>query len=229
MKVLDLFCGGGGASVGYHRAGFEVMGLDINDQPDYPFPFIKGDAIKFLEDYVNNTSGKHYFDTDMFHASPPCQAYSYATTQWKNKGNVYPDLVKRVRELLLLSGVPFVIENVTNSPLRKDLVLCGQMFNLNVYRHRVFELGGVIVPQIPHEKHTGHIGDGKMISVFGHGGGVRYKHCTSDLKVWKEAMGISWITKRKTLTESIPPAYTEYIGRCILTTNQLVRENDRAL
>lgn len=218
MILLDLFCGGGGSSMGYKQAGFDVIGVDIKYQPDYPFEFYQEDAIHFLE-YFTRTLAR----VDIIHASPPCQAYSYATTQWKNKGNEYPDLIEKVRELLLKTGKPFIIENVMNAPLRKDLVLCGQMFDLNVIRHRAFELEGVIVPQIPHEKHTGKVGDGKLVSVFGHGGGKRYNYCTSDLNVWKEAMGIDWMKKRKTLTESIPPAYTEYIGKVLLSTNQLVR------
>lgn len=200
MKVLDLFCGGGGASMGIHLAGHEVEGLDIVFQKEYPFKFIQGDALDYILDGY-----------DAFHASPPCQRFSKSTKQWINLGYEYPDLIALTRERLLLTGKPFVLENVTEAPLRKDLILCGQMFNLNVRRHRAFEIHGFEVPAIEHTKHIGRVGDGRIVSVFGHGGGVRYNHATSDMNVWREAMNISWITKRKTLAESIPPDYTKYI------------------
>lgn len=204
MKILDLFCGGGGASMGIHLAGHEVTGVDIVNQPEYPFTFIQADALTVsLEGY------------DAFHASPPCQAYSYATTQWKNKGNEYPDLLNLVRERLLKTGKPFVLENVQNAPIRKDVLLCMGMFDKDrkytVRRHRIFEIHGFSVPQPEHKTHQGKVGDGRVISVFGHGGGKRYNHCACDMETWKQAMNISWITKRRTLTESIPPDYTKYI------------------
>lgn len=205
MKVLDLYCGGGGASMGIYEAGHSVMGVDINEQREYPFAYFWCDALDFLK----NSNQVDNFDA--FWASPPCQAYSYATTQWKNLGYTYPDLIDETRQLLLQTGKPFVIENVINAPLRRDLMLCGQMFNLNVRRHRIFEIHGFSVPQIPHTKHIGIVGDGRIVTVAGHGGGRRYNHCSADMNVWREAMGIDWITKRKTLTEAIPPAYSEYI------------------
>lgn len=213
ITILDLYCGGGGASVGYVNAGFRVIGVDIISQSEYPYSFIRADALQMLNDLILFKNTVYDYGFNAIHASPPCQYYSYATTQWKNLGKEYPDLIGKTRELLLATGLPFIIENVVSAPLRKDLVLCGQMFNLNVRRHRVFEIHGFTVPQIKHEKHIGKVGDGKIISVFGHGGGKRYNHCSSNIEVWKEAMGIDWINKRKTLVESIPPAYTEYIGK----------------
>lgn len=206
MKVLDLFCGAGGASMGIFQAGFEVTGVDIEEQPDYPFEFILENAL------CVDLSGY-----DAYFASPPCQEYSVATLQWKTKGYDYPDLINDIRDKLVCTGKPFVIENVVRSPLRKDLLLCGQMFGKDlkyeVRRHRVFEIHGFKVPQIKHETHKGRVGDGRIISVFGHGGGKRYNHASSDLKIWKEAMQVPWMTKRRSVTESIPPYYTEYIFR----------------
>ena len=211
--VLDLFCGVGGASMGISRAGFRVEGVDIHPQPDYPFDFHQADAIKWLEDILE--SGFDEFDA--YFASPPCQAYSAANKQWRNKGYEYPDMVEVTRELLLATGKPFVLENVPRSPLRKDLELCMSMFDdgreFMVRRHRVFEIHGFEVPQPEHKKHHGggRVGDGRIISVFGHGGGRRYNHASSKIDDWCVAMGIDWTRKRKSLAEAIPPAYTEYI------------------
>lgn len=209
MKILDLFCGAGGASMGISMAGFEIEGMDINPiaLAEYPFHSYKFDITK-----LNPEDLRSY---DAFFASPPCQHYSYATTQWRNKGNVYPDLIRYTRDLLLETGKPFVLENVVGSPLRKDLMLCMSMFDdgraYMVRRHRIFEIHGFTVNQITHLKHDGKVGDGRIISVFGHGGGKRYNHATSDLQAWKTAMGMHWVNKRRNLTEAIPPEYTRYI------------------
>lgn len=213
-KVLDLFCGAGGASMGISKAGFEVVGVDISSQPDYPFQFIQADAIPFVViDYMEDKINTY----DAIFASPPCQAYSVANRQWRNKGYEYPDLVNATRDVLLDTGLPFVLENVPSSPLRKDLTLCMSMFDdgreYMVRRHRIFEIHGFEVPQPAHATSHGggRVGDGRIISVFGHGGGKRYNHATSNLDAWRCAMGTPWITKRKSITEAIPPAYTEYI------------------
>lgn len=208
MKILDLFCGVGGASMGIHLAGHEVVGVDINAQPDYPFEFIQEDVTKLPDTF--------FTAFDAIHASPPCQAYSYATTQWRNRGNSYPNLIDFTRDLLIRFNKPFVIENVPNAPLRKDLLLCYGMFddgtkNYVVRRHRIFEIHGFTVPQPEHKSHSGKVGDGRVISVFGHGGGKRYNHATSNLDAWREAMGLPWATKRKSIAEAIPPEYTHYI------------------
>ena len=210
-KVLDLFCGAGGASMGISKAGFDVQGIDINEQPDYPFIFVRGDAVAYLETKFDID------EYDAIFASPPCQAYSVANRQWRNLGYEYPDLVEITRSLLLGCGLPFVLENVPNSPLRKDLTLCMSMFDdgreYMVRRHRVFEIWGFEVPQPAHKTSHGggRVGDGRIISVFGHGGGTRYNHATSNLDAWRCAMGTPWMKKRKSITEAIPPAYTEYI------------------
>jgi DNA (cytosine-5)-methyltransferase 1 len=209
MKVLDLFCGAGGASMGIHRASHEVTGFDNDYVAIQQYPFTKScyDITLLTPEDLDRF--------DAFHASPPCQAYSYATAQWRGLGNEYPDLIDFTRNLLLATGKPFVLENVPNSPLRKDLMLCMSMFDdgreFMVRRHRVFEIHGFTVPQPAHEKHKGRVGDGRIISVFGHGGGKRYNHATSDLNAWKIAMGLPWVTKRRQVSEAIPPEYTQYI------------------
>jgi hypothetical protein len=207
MKILDICSGVGGASMGIHLAGHSVTGLDIDPKQleDYPFEKILGDAL---------TCSLEGFDA--YFASPPCQRYSYATTQWRNKGNEYPDLISQIRDRLLTTGKPFVLENVVGAPLRQDLLLCGQMFDkpekrFTIRRHRIFEIHGFTVPQIEHIKHTGIVGDGRVLSIFGHGGGVRYNHCSSKLADWKEVMEMPWAKTRRQVTESIPPFYTRYI------------------
>jgi site-specific DNA-cytosine methylase len=211
VKILDLFCCAGGASMGIHRAGHQVEGVDFNKEAldEYPFDNTNFDITKLTSDELRKQS------FDAFFASPPCQHYSYATTQWRNLGNEYPDLIDFTRKLLLGTGKPFVLENVVGSPLRRDLMLCMSMFDDGrqyvVRRHRIFEIHGFDVPQPEHRTHIGRVGDGRVISVFGHGGGQRYNHATSDKEAWKIAMGMPWVNRRRNLTEAIPPEYTEYI------------------
>jgi hypothetical protein len=144
VRLLDLFCGAGGAGVGYHRAGFEVVGVDIEPQPNFPFEFVQADAMTYPLDGF-----------DAIHASPPCQAYSLASGyQGKGARAKYPELVGPTRDLLVQTGLPWVIENVPNAPIRKDLLLCGEMFGLRLHRHRIFELGGrFAMMQHPHSPH----------------------------------------------------------------------------
>lgn len=215
MRVLDLYCGAGGASKGIVDAGHTVEGVDINKDllEHYPYLYLNiGDALKVLDNIVDYHLQDQY---DAFWASPPCQAYSYATTQWKNKGYDYPDLIDETRKRLVRIGKPFVIENVPNAPLRRDLMLCMSMFDdgreFMVRRHRIFEIHGFEVPQPEHKKHVGRIGDGRHLSVFGHGGGKRYNHASSKIDDWQIAMGINWTRKRKYLAEAIPPSYSKYI------------------
>lgn len=223
MKLLDLFCKAGGAAVGYHRAGFDdITGIDIEPQPRYPFRFIQGDALEYL--------AAHGAEYDAIHASPPCQAYSQAQTL---KNNLHPDLVGPTRELLNAISKPWVIENVEGAPLHANLMLCGSMFGLGygdlvLMRHRYFESGGGwnLSPFTPYTCNH----DGWAISVFGNsflGGpknGVSYNHPNGRIemgvKVGRIAMGIDWMTGKE-LSEAIPPAYTEYVGR------QLIAAMDR--
>lgn len=203
--LLDLFCGAGGCAKGYQRAGFEVYGVDINPQPNYcGETFAQADALHFLDALIQN-GGIYKFDA--VHASPPCQAF---TTARVIHGREHPDLLTPCRKLLKQTGLPWVIENVPGSPMRRDLELCGSMFNLGsdnggLIRHRWFEFWEpqlVLVPPCQHRE--------KTVSVFGHGG-----HIYHGVDDWREVMGIEWM-KRDELAQAIPPAYTELIGREVL-------------
>jgi DNA (cytosine-5)-methyltransferase 1 len=208
--LLDLFCGAGGAAMGYHRAGFDVIGYDIVDQPNYPFEFVKADAISVMGSLVYS---RRFMRTrwDAVHASPPCQRYSAMSKCRPGLGDSYPDLIGRTRKLLEEARLPYVIENVPGSPLRDPIMLCGHMFGLHLYRHRLFESSlPLVAPDHPaHVKpasKAGHWKPGTVISVAG--------NC-APIAVAREAMGIDW-TNRSELAEAIPPAYTEYIGAQLL-------------
>lgn len=203
MRILDLYCGAGGAAMGYHRAGLEVVGVDLNPQPNYPFEFHQGDAIEFLK------ARGHEFD--VAHASPPCQAYSAMTHARPGLAAKYPDLVGPTREALLAVGLPYVIENVPRAPLINPITLCGFMFGLELYRHRLFETSFVCLAPV-HPRHVqpasraGHWVPGTVMSVAGHVAPVAHA---------RAIMGIDWTT-REELAEAIPPAYTEHIGKQII-------------
>lgn len=206
--LLDAFCRKGGAGRGYQVAGFEIVGVDIEDHSDgYPGEFHQGDAIEFIH--------KHGHEFDVIHASPPCQSQT-ALTKGTNKGREYVNLIPQTRSALAEAGRPSIMENVQGSEVRRDLTLCGLTFGLRVFRHRWFELSGVHVPQPAHVSHSGHrvAGwrngrryDGDMYAVYGSGGGK------GSVAEWQEAMGIGWMSDRKDLAEAIPPAYTAYIGQ----------------
>lgn len=210
--LLDLFCGVGGASVGYARAGFDVVGVDIKPQPNYPFEFHQADALEFLAD----TDLKF----DAIHTSPPCQGYSSLTsgTNFKTHGEKYVKLIPQTRELLAQYDVPSVIENVTHAPVRKDINLCGEMFGLKVIRHRLFEVNNFSIPQPKHLKHRGRVKgwrhgkayEGYYYAVYGNGG---QKGTPAE---WQDAMGIHWTSRKVEIAEAIPPAYTEYIGKYMM-------------
>ena len=163
MRVVDLFCGGGGASMGMWQAGATwITGVDIADQREYPFWFFQAD--------VKNLTAAWLRQFDFAWASPPCQAYSYAAQRWRNTGREWADMVDLTRKALIASGIPFVIENVPGAPLEKDLRLCGEMFGLKVIRHRIFEIHGFVCPQLAHVKHRGMVKDGYYVTVAGNGG-----------------------------------------------------------
>lgn len=199
MRVLDLFCGAGGASVGYFKAGFDVTGVDINPQPNYPFEFIQADAFE-----VFATIGGRF---DLIHASPPCQYYSWGTR--KGRETKFPRYIPQLKECFF--ETPYVIENIMNA--KKDLdnpiMLCGTMFNLRLLKHRLFESNMPLL-QPEHKKHVGSVSSGDYVTVAGHGGNSK----TGDFSIaaWQEAMGINWLYTRPELAEAIPPSYTEYIG-----------------
>lgn len=203
MRALDLFCGAGGASMGLHRAGFEVVGVDIDRQPHYPFPFIQADATSPPLDL----SG-----FDLIWASPPCQAFSVAAAPHRNKGIKYPDLIEPVRAMLAASGALTIIENVPGAPVRADVVLDGTMFpGLKVIRKRLFELN-YRAPFALGFNVSGLIRRG-FSCVAGHGtpSNARIADAwhTSDAK--RAAMGIDWMN-RDELSQSIPPDYSEFLA-----------------
>lgn len=205
MKLLDLFCGAGGAAVGYYRAGFtEIVGVDIKPQPRYPFTFIQADA-SYPSDAFN------YDLFDLVHASPPCQRYTQMLNHGLAPRGSHADLIDPVRRLLRRAGSLFVIENVIGAPLINPVTLCGEMFGLRVIRHRLFE-SNVPLKQPAHLKHNsaGAIrkqGDsGYYYRVYGHETGKAS---------WGDAMGINWMRSAE-LAQAIPPAYTEWIGRRII-------------
>lgn len=212
MKLLDLFCGAGGCAEGYHRAGFEVVGVDHEPQKHYPFEFHQADAFAYCLDHAD--------EFDVIHGSPPCQAYSVAAALHRNAGRNYPDLVGATRDAMQQTGRPWIIENVPGAPLQSPIVLCGLMFGLHVFRHRIFESSEFIL-EPSHQSHTGkRIGHG-YYSVAG--GSGRWKSwgrsgegiMKGTIAECSDAMGIDWMT-RKELVQAIPPAYTEYIGRQLI-------------
>ncbi len=188
VRLLDLFCGAGGAAKGYHDAGFEVVGVDNKPQPNYPYEFVLADAMTYpLEGY------------DVIHASPPCQAYSRMRHLPWLRNKTYPLLIEPTRERLQASGTPWVIENVMDAKLPAGW-LCGAMFGLPFYRHRAFETSWFWM-QPGHPKHQRIIEAGRML-----GGRARKGH---------EAMTLDWMTPRER-DQAIPPAYTRYIGERVL-------------
>jgi len=209
LRALDLFCCAGGAGMGLHRAGFEVVGVDIRPQPRYPFEFHQADALTFPLDGF-----------DFIWASPPCQRFSDLAKRNGN-GHDWPDLIDPVRQRLISAGVAYVIENVEGAPLRKDLCLCGTMFpDLRVLRHRHFETN-IPIRQPFHGKHPhvftmdkrkNHYGkldqNTSFVQVTG-GGNCSVANASA-------AMGIDWMTKDE-LNEAIPPAYSEFIGRAAIS------------
>ncbi len=205
-RLLDLFCGAGGATRGYQLAGFHVTGVDIAPQPNYCGDvFHQTDALEFV--------AEHWRDFEAIHASPPCQASS-ALTKGTNAGREYPQLIPETRRLLRATGLPTVLENVQGSGLRRDLTLCGEMFGLGVIRHRYFELGRWTAMQPPHVAHRGRVAgyrhgrwfEGPYFAVYGEGGGK------GTVLQWQAAMGMPWTDVRKEIAEAIPPAFSRYIG-----------------
>jgi len=223
MRLLDLFCGAGGAAMGYSRAGFtEIVGVDIKPQKRYPFTFVQGDALEYV--------AAHWKEFDAIHASPPCQGYSIMRNLPWLKGREYPMLIEPTRELLTKTGAPWVIENVMGAKLDAGW-LCGAMFDLPVYRHRCFQTSFLwFAPHHPkHEevifpgpylgngskgraalpvRKTGHqYGFDRPGNAVGHGNMAGISA--------RDALGVSWMS-RDEATQAIPPAYTEFIGKQLL-------------
>jgi DNA (cytosine-5)-methyltransferase 1 len=190
--------------MGYYRAGFDVTGVDLAPQPRYPFAFIQSDALEYV------AAHGHAFDA--IHASPPCQAYT--PLRALQEGKEYPDLVAATRDALEATGRPWVIENVPGSPLRSYITLCGGMFGLRTYRHRRFESNTLLLAP-EHPKHVIKTSTKKRRACWDAG---LHVSVTGDVGVYvgSEAMGINWMTGNE-LSQAIPPAYTEYLGRQLLT------------
>ena len=194
--------------MGYHRAGFEVIGVDHKPQPHYPFEFHQADALGFpLEGF------------DAIHASPPCQFYS-RTEHRKRQGIVYPALIEPTQQAVRAAGVLYVIENVETAwpALWLPVLLCGGMFGLGVTRHRLFEANWPL--SAPLHTCNGKLVDRDQVSVTRHGPPARWyrKHPGAhfNIETWHHAMGIDWMPRGR-LTEAIPPAYTEWIGRQLMS------------
>ncbi|MFD7404076.1 DNA methylase [Streptomyces sp. NPDC059866] len=225
LRVLDLFSCAGGAAVGYDLAGFEVDGCDIADRPRYPFAYHQGDALEYLAHLIATGDIERYV---LVHASPPCQAgcaLTVGTNASQGWGGTHTDLVTATRELLDLTGLPYVIEQPNGrAEIRKDLTLCGETFGLGVLRHRNFELGRWATARPAHPKHRGYVRgwrhgiyrDGPYVAAYGDGGG---KATVAEMQA---AMGITWTDVHEELTEAIPPAYTKWIGHAFLTARREV-------
>ena len=218
-RLLDLFCCAGGAAVGYARAGFEVVGVDIAFQENYPFEFHQADAIEFVREH-----GREF---DVIHASPPCQLFSRTKTL---HGNEHPDLIEPTRMELKAAGRPWVLENVVGAPLIDPIRLTGQHFGmtapdvdgvpLKLVRTRLFESN---VELRPPDSFTANR-DIQTASVYGAGGGWTPRHRDNPDRrggyiphtdVLKQLLGIDWMTKRE-MSQSIPPAFTEHIGKQLI-------------
>jgi hypothetical protein len=183
-RILDLFCGAGGCGTGYAWAGFDVVGVDFRDQPRYPFEFHQADALTYpLAGF------------DAIHASPPCQHYA-GVTRWRGKAEDHPDLVAKTRDLLDATGLPWVMENVREAPIRGDILLCGTALGLPVRRHRHFETnwsGVLMVPPCQHRSSD-----------------YAFEH--KQERAYADAMECDWMSSREA-REAIPPRYTEWIGQ----------------
>ena len=207
MKLLDLFCGVGGASVGYAQAGFEVHGVDLKHGKRYPFTYLRADVLDIFKDdaFINQF--------DVIHASPPCQTHSITQHLRKAQGKSTKklDLIPETRAALIASGKPYIIENVPGSPLINPIQLCGSSFGLKVRRHRLFESNlSLIGSECLHKE------QGRPVGVYGslrddipHGGKT-----ADSIDQAREAMGISWAIWSE-LVEAIPPLYTSYLGNQI--------------
>lgn len=226
--LLDLFCGAGGCAMGYHRAGFDVLGVDSMKQPNYPFGFRQADAMMYLRNLIegdHDSCGIHTDAVAAIHASPPCQHYSKARHTPGSVGREYPDLLGKTMRLLEQTGRHWVVENVPGAPLDYAAILCGTMFGLPLRRHRLFS--GSFMLMAPTNPCNHRDGDltvfGKVVQVCGTkaapylaaSGRTHYRPKRVSLESGQRAMGIDWMNRGE-LSQTIPPAYTEFIGRQLL-------------
>jgi DNA (cytosine-5)-methyltransferase 1 len=205
--LLDLYCGAGGAAEGYWRAGYQPIGVDVREQPRYPFPFACADATSVSVSWSRFAAA---------HASPPCQRWSVLRFVRPEKGQDHPDLITPTRAMLEASGLPYVIENVPGAPLESAVTLCGSMFDLGsgerqLRRHRLFEANfPLLVPSCRHRGlAVGVYGDADGRETFGGRGGYQ-----GTREERQEAMQIGWMNDYE-LTQAIPPAYTSHLGRAL--------------
>ena len=218
MKLLDLFCGVGGASVGYAQAGFEVRGVDLKHGKRYPFTYLRADVLDILKDkeFINQF--------DVIHASPPCQTHSITKHLRNAQGGSTSklDLIPETRAALIASGKPYVIENVVGSPLIDPIQLCGSSFDLKVRRHRLFESNMDLTGSI-----CDHKNQGKPIGVYGsmgdqpqglnkaNGKYVYGGQVARTIQEAQNAMGMDWGIWSE-IKEAIPPAFTKYLGHQLI-------------
>jgi hypothetical protein len=205
-RLLDLFCGAGGASMGYSRAGFEVVGVDIKPQPNYPFPELwEVDVLTFGPEALAD-------GFDAIHASPPCQGYANVTL-WRGDQDGHERLIEETRELLEATGLPYVIENVRTTALRDPMMLCGSQFGLPIRRHRYFETNWPLFDSLQHpcQHHPSHL-------AFEHKGERAYA----------DAMGCGWMTSLEA-REAIPPVFTAFIGERLAAHLKAGEKADRAM
>lgn len=226
MRILDLYCGAGGAGMGYHQAGFDVVGVDFKAQKRYPFAFIQMDCLALDQRFLRSF--------DAIHASPPCQAHTSMKTMHNAKPHL--DLVPQTRAMLRESGLPYIIENVVGAPLLDAITLCGTMFDLGVEdaelrRHRLFEASFPIsAPSVCRhgERDTigiygGHVRNRRRARTIGiYGEGCRDSRRKFDkgvpdfsIEQGKAAMGIDWMTIAE-LSQAIPPAFTKHLGEQLM-------------
>ena len=204
MKLLDLFCGAGGASAGYAAAGFEVHGVDLKHGKRYPYTYVRANVSDVLRD-------KNYLDQfDVIHANPPCQTHSITQHLRNAQGKTTSklDLIPETRAALIESGKPYIIENVPGSPLINPIQLCGSSFGLKVRRHRLFESNMALIGSVCNHKLQG-----RPIGVYGSLNDEIPKGGKTAITIdeARNAMGISWAIWTE-LVEAIPPAYTKYLG-----------------
>lgn len=227
-RLLDLFCGAGGAAMGYHRAGFEVVGVDVKPQPNYPFEFIQADALEVLDELAHPYRAKGFWlasEFDAIHASPPCQVNvkgMAAVNRARGREMKHLNLIPPTRALLKPTRLPYVIENVVGAELIDPIRLCGSSFGLAVQRHRLFEVSFPVMA-MPCAHHlqreakyptnwrpNGERRLSKVVQVYGNA-------ARTDL--WPSAMGIDWMTSAE-LAQAIPPAMTEHVGQYLMAAVQ---------
>jgi DNA (cytosine-5)-methyltransferase 1 len=194
--------------MGYHQAGFDVVGVDIAPQPNYPFEFIQADVCDLGPAFVSGF--------DAIHASPPCQIHSITAKLHLATVARHGDFISRARDICITSGKPYVIENVPGAPLIDPIMLCGTMFGLRVFRHRLFECSFFMMTP-PHRQHRGTTNSSRTYSTFETGADMI---CVAGHNFKREdgaaAMGINWRARREEIAQAIPPAYTEFIGRQLI-------------